>query len=151
MNREAPHIGNIKDEQIGNRIMGSLYDIGNFRYKHFTFFHSAETIEVTNPDDPNGPKLTDTLTASPNATESQIDESLKNFLNRVWPHKGLFIGDSSEGDYSFVTYLNQTDTGATNVQRIYIYKRVRDPIADQLLIWEQAIAPQQTLKPGIIE
>ena len=127
--------------------MGSLYDIGNFRYKHFTFYQCAETISVT---DSNGKTDTSTSTCSPNATEEIIENQLKSFLDKVWPHKGLFIGDSSEGDYSFVTYLNQSATGEINVQKIYTYKRVRDPQADQLLTWEQAIAPQQTLKLGIV-
>ena len=127
--------------------MGSLYDIGNFRYKHFTFYQCAETITVTDDD---GNEDTTTSTCSPSATKSIIDEQLRGFLDKVWPHKGLFIGDSSEGDFSFVTYVNQATTGMINVQKIYVYKRVRSPVADELLVWEQAIEPQATLKPGVV-
>ena len=127
--------------------MGSLYDIGNFRYKHFTFYQCAETITVT---DSNGKVDTSTSTCSPSVPEEILDSQLTGFLDKVWPHKGLFIGDSSEGDYSFVTYLNQSTAGEINIQKIYTYKRVRDPMADQLLVWEKAIAPQQTLKLGMV-
>lgn len=130
--------------------MGSLYDIGNFRYRHFTFYScdsdgseegtcsEAPAITLTDPD-----KLR--------------NDELINFLDRVWPHKGLFIGDSSEGDYGFVTYVTQSPTNI-NVKNIYVYKRVRSltetastmgGTPEFKLVWERLMEPVQTLKPGV--
>jgi hypothetical protein len=127
--------------------VGSLYDIGNFRYRHFTFYSCAgESEESTCTDAP-----ANTIDSNGNENDEII-----NFLDRTWPHKGLFIGDSSEGDYSFVTYVNQT-TDKINVQNIYIYKRVRSiDVANSSvvetkynLVWEQVLEPVDSLKPGI--
>ena len=129
--------------------MGSLYDIGNFRYKHFTFYSCKQT---------DGG---DTCDSSPpikiDENGNEVDE-LIDFLDRVWPHKGLFIGDSSEGDYSFVTYVSQT-TENIEVDQIYVYKRVRAiDVANStgvetkyILVWERVMDPVRSLKPGITQ
>ena len=123
--------------------MGSLYDIGNFRYRHFTFNSCANESNTVD------------CTKSPSNTGDEHDEII-NFLDRVWPHKGIFIGDSSEGDYSFVTYVVQTED-KIDVKNIYIYKRVRqvdtsNPADQQVynLVWKQVLEPVSSLKPGII-
>nr|BAR39934.1 hypothetical protein [uncultured Mediterranean phage uvMED] len=126
--------------------MGSLYDIGNFRYKHFTFYSCNEDAESSSCDD--APPVT-----FPNNVEN---DEIVNFLDRVWPHRGLFIGDSSEGDYCFVTYVKQT-TDKIEVKNIYIYKRIKQSIgggstqlnADLTLKWERVLdEPITSLKPG---
>jgi hypothetical protein len=129
--------------------MGSLYDIGNFRYKHFTFYSCKQT---------DGGDICD---ASPpikiDENGNEVDE-LIDFLDRVWPHKGIFIGDSSEGDYSFVTYVSQT-TENIEVDQIYVYKRVRAiDVASStgvetkyILVWERVMDPVRSLKPGITQ
>lgn len=128
--------------------MGSLYDIGNFRYKHFTFF----SCDKEGSDDCIG--------SPPNRIDEngvEID-AIVEFLDRVWPYKGLFIGDSSEGDYSFVTYVSQ-NSQKIEVQEIYIYKRVRAiNVAEStasstkyILRWERVIDPVKSLKPGITQ
>lgn len=122
--------------------MGSLYDIGNFRYRHFTFNACADSDGNSNCE-------------SAPINESGIDEII-DFLDRVWPHKGIFIGDSSEGDYSFVTYVVQTED-KLDVKNIYVYKRVREiditsPTDQQVfnLVWKRVLDPVSSLKPGII-
>lgn len=126
--------------------MGSLYDIGNFRYKHFTFFSCKG--------------LGDCDTAPPNSINDngiETDEIVE-FLDRVWPHQGIFIGDSSEGDYSFVTYVNQSAT-QLEVKKIYIYKRVRaidvtnssNGETKYILRWQRVIDPVTSLKPGLTQ
>ena len=120
--------------------MGSLYDIGNFRYRHFTFY-SCEGTEGCEKSPIN---------------EDGTDQIIE-FLDRTWPHKGIFIGDSSEGDYGFVTYVHQT-SDKIDVKNIYIYKRVREvdtnSSTDQQvfnLVWKQVLEPVASLKPGIIQ
>ncbi len=58
-----------------------------------------------------------------------IDTEIKNFLNKVWPFRGVLIGDSSEGDYAFVTYVhNELDNQHTPTQivdNIYTYTRIQ--------------------------
>ncbi len=117
--------------------MGSLYDIGNFRYRHFTFYSCGG----------------DGCTESP-INEDGTDQIIE-FLDKTWPHKGIFIGDSSEGDYGFVTYVHQT-SDKIDVKNIYIYKRVREVdvsnTTDQQvynLVWKQVLDPVASLKPGI--
>ena len=129
--------------------MGSLYDIGNFRYKHFTFFSCKTSEDDTKCD-----------SAPPNSVDKNgdtIDEIIE-FLDRVWPHKGIFIGDSSEGDYSFVTYVHQ-NTKKIEVKQIYVYKRVRAINVSEstasatkyILRWERVMDPVKSLKPGITQ
>lgn len=122
--------------------MGTLYDIGNFRYRHFTFNSCA---------DENGSSNCESSPINDDGT----DEIIK-FLDRVWPHKGIFIGDSSEGDYSFVTYVVQKEK-ELEVKNIYVYKRVREvditsPTDQQVynLVWKQVLDPVTSLKPGVI-
>jgi hypothetical protein len=128
--------------------MGSLYDIGNFRYKHFTFF----SCKTDNSDGCDG--------SPPNSIDdngNDIDEII-GFLDRVWPHKGIFIGDSSEGDYCFVTYVTQ-NSEKIEVKQIYVYKRVRAVNVSEstasatkyILQWERVIDPVRSLKPGITQ
>ena len=119
--------------------MGSLYDIGNFRYKHFTFHSCNEDGGSAGCD--SAPPVT-----YPNNVEN---DEIVNFLDRVWPHRGLFIGDSSEGDYCFVTYVKQT-TEKIEVKNIYIYKRIKQSIGGAVsLRWERVLdEPIQSLKPG---
>ena len=76
----------------------------------------------------------------------------------MWPHKGIFIGDSSEGDYCFVTYVSQ-NTEKIEVKQIYVYKRVRAINVSEstasatkyILRWERVIDPVKSLKPGITQ
>lgn len=119
--------------------MGSLYDIGNFRYKHFTFY-SCNSENSCNESPP--------VTYDDNGIKK---DEIVEFLDRVWPYKGLFIGDSSEGDYSFVTYVTQTGT-SIEVKNIYIYKRVRiaDENTNNTLVWKRVIDPVSSLKPGVV-
>jgi hypothetical protein len=130
--------------------MGSLYDIGNFRYRHFTFYScikSDDTSDVCSESPPN--------TLDKNGVEN---DEIINFLDKTWPHKGIFIGDSSEGDYSFVTYVTQNEQ-KIDVRNIYIYKRVRSiDVANSLpsetkyiLTWERVLDPVPSLKPGIVQ
>ena len=128
--------------------MGSLYDIGNFRYKHFTFFSCKQS---------SGDVCDGSPPMSIDENGNDVDEIIE-FLDRTWPHKGIFIGDSSEGDYAFVTYVSQTST-KIDVDQIYVYKRVRSiDIATStpsetkfVLIWERVIDPIKSLKPGITQ
>lgn len=128
--------------------MGSLYDIGNFRYKHFTFF-SCES-ENNKGCDASPPNTIDD-------GGNEVDEIIE-FLDRVWPHKGIFIGDSSEGDYCFVTYVTQNDK-KIEVKQIYVYKRVRAINVSEstasatkyILRWERVLDPVKSLKPGITQ
>ena len=127
--------------------MGSLYDIGNFRYKHFTFFSCKSDGDNCDASPP--------ITLDTNGNE--VDEII-NFLDRVWPHKGIFIGDSSEGDYSFVTYVTQSAQNI-EVKQIYVYKRVRAiNVAESsstetkyILRWERVLDPVKSLKPRITQ
>jgi|TARA_E500000331_G_scaffold164405_1_gene159315 hypothetical protein len=129
--------------------MGSLYDIGNFRYKHFTFYSCKQS--------DGGDVCESSPPMSIDENGNDVDE-LINFLDRTWPHKGIFIGDSSEGDYAFVTYVSQT-TDKLNVDQIYVYKRVRaidvatstPSETKYLLVWERVIDPVTSLKPGITQ
>lgn len=125
--------------------MGSLYDIGNFRYKHFTFYSCHA--------DGGNCEVSPNIKLDENGNE--VDEII-NFLDRVWPHKGIFIGDSSEGDYSFVTYVTQKPD-ELEVKNIYIYKRVRaidltnstQSETKYVLRWERVLDPVKSLKPGL--
>jgi len=110
--------------------MGSLYDIGNFRYKHFTFYSTCGMVENGCQD------------------FEDVDKEIKGFLNSVWPLHGLLIGDSSEGDYAFVTYVNQQADDKLDVvkhiSKIHIYTRMslgggREPE------WVKAVDPVNTL------
>jgi|SaaInlV_125m_DNA_1040241.scaffolds.fasta_scaffold106801_1 hypothetical protein len=111
--------------------MGSLYDIGNFRYKHFTFYSTCGTNDTEECQEFNN-----------------INSEIVGFLNAVWPLHGLLIGDSSEGDYAFVTYVQQeNDTSldvVKNITNIHIYTRMslgggREPE------WVKAVDPVKTL------
>jgi len=126
--------------------VGSLYDIGNFRYKHFTFYSCGD-------DGCSGP---------PGITiddQGRENDEIVNYLDKVWPHRGLFIGDSSEGDYCFVTYVHQT-TDKVDVKNIYIYKRIMtadsetsgatDGSTNFRLVWERVLDPVPSLKPGVL-
>ena len=113
--------------------MGSLYDIGNFRYKHFTFYSTCEA---------NAQQGEDCVEYGPD-----IDSQIKNFLNSVWPYKGLLIGDSSEGDYAFVTYVKQTvDNGDVkkDIDNIHIYTRISLGGGSEPQ-WVKAVNPVPTL------
>jgi hypothetical protein len=111
--------------------MGSLYDIGNFRYKHFTFYSTCGTNDNEECQEFNN-----------------INSEIVGFLNAVWPLHGLLVGDSSEGDYAFVTYVQQeTDTSldvVKSITNIHIYTRMslgggREPE------WVKAVDPVKTL------
>lgn len=114
--------------------MGSLYDIGNFRYKHFTFYSTCgvdsgavDGIECQTFDKP--------------------DQEIKKFLNSVWPYKGLLIGDSSEGDYAFVTYVRQIVASGKvekNIDNIHIYTRMSLGGGGEPE-WVKAVDPVSTL------
>tara|TARA_A200000113_G_scaffold167156_1_gene151795 strand:- start:366 stop:737 length:372 start_codon:yes stop_codon:yes gene_type:complete len=107
--------------------MGSLYDIGNFRYKHFTFYSTCGV-----EDDRECNNFTD------------VDKEIKGFLNAVWPYKGMLIGDSSEGDYAFVTYVNQHDEQGDIVKKIsniYIYTRMSLNGGSEPT-WVRAVTPE---------
>jgi hypothetical protein len=111
--------------------MGSLYDIGNFRYKHFTFYSTCgsnkneDCLEYNNPE-----------------------EEIKKFLDSVWPLKGLYIGDSSEGDYAFVTYVNQVEGNpgeiVKQISNIYIFTRMSLG-GGTAPTWVKAVDPVPTL------
>jgi len=110
--------------------MGSLYDIGNFRYKHFTFYSTCGVD-------------TDRECHEYDDTETEI----KKFLNSVWPFKGLLIGDSSEGDYAFVTYVNQIQEGneiVKSISKIHIYTRLSTGGGAEPS-WVKAVDPVSTL------
>lgn len=111
--------------------MGSLYDIGNFRYKHFTFYSTCGTNDNEECQEFNN-----------------INLEIVGFLNAVWPLHGLLVGDSSEGDYAFVTYVQQeTDTASDvvkSITNIHIYTRMslgggKEPE------WVKAVDPVKTL------
>lgn len=113
--------------------MGSLYDIGNFRYKHFTFYSPCEAGRDCFPYE---------------GQSALIDTEIKNFLNKVWPYRGVLIGDSSEGDYAFVTYvhneLNNQQTPTQIVDNIYTYTRIQLGTGEPQ--WVQATTPKKTLE-----
>jgi len=113
--------------------MGSLYDIGNFRYKHFTFYSPCEG----------------QVDCFPFENQSAlIDTEIKNFLNKVWPYRGVLIGDSSEGDYAFVTYIHKEVDSQQNptqiVDNIYTYTRIQLGSGEPQ--WVQATTPKKTLE-----
>ena len=112
--------------------MGSLYDIGNFRYKHFTFYSTCDAQEADYVD-------------CKDFTEP--DKEIKKFLNSVWPYKGLLIGDSSEGDYAFVTYVRQIVVSGKvekNIDNIHIYTRMSLGGGGEPE-WVKAVDPVSTL------
>lgn len=110
--------------------MGSLYDIGNFRYKHFTFYsHCGDDCKDF-------------------TTNAIADKEIKKFLNAVWPFRGRWIGDSSEGDYAFVTYVKQYEERTPGneygmikqkIDKIYVYTRMS--LGAENPQWVQAYDP----------
>ena len=112
--------------------MGSLYDIGNFRYKHFTFYSTCGVEADADIECENFTK---------------VDEEIKKFLNAVWPFKGLLIGDSSEGDYAFVTYVTQIKEEGEikkQIDNIHIYTRISLGGGGEPQ-WVKAVDPVPTL------
>lgn len=107
--------------------MGSLYDIGNFRYKHFTFYGcttDGEGCHIHTGDetyDSEGNLVEENL-----AKKIHHDVQIKNYLNAVWPWQGIY-GFGSEGDHAYVTYISQNvEDGKLNtkVENIYVYRRL---------------------------
>ena len=115
--------------------MGSLYDIGNFRYKHFTFYsHCGDNCKDFDND-------------------ASAELEIKKFLNDIWPFRGLLVGESSEGDYAFVTYVSQftedkvgaPDFGSVKqkIDNIWIFTRLS--IGGSEPQWTRAVNPVKTL------
>ena len=98
--------------------MQNVTFIGNFRYKHFTFYSCGP--DACSPPDraPEGSDDDAKLAAS--VALADHDEQIIKFLNRVWPLTALY-GQSAEGDYAYVTYVRQGQNLETTVENIYIY------------------------------
>jgi len=108
--------------------------MGNFRYKHFTFY--------TCGDDECHPGSSD--------ISETLDTQIKKFLNAVWPLSAIAMGDSAEGDYAFVTYVRQAADLEMEIENIYTYVRISSS-AGSTPSWKQAITPVKSLNPLDIE
>ena len=128
--------------------MGSLYDIGNFRYKHFNFYAcdsdtcSRNTGEIVYDDDGN------IIEEESLAKKIHHDIQIKNFLNAVWPYEGIY-GFGAEGDHAYVTYISQyiNNEGKLNtkIENIYVYRRLLEE-QTTTPIWQLALErPLKTL------
>lgn len=140
--------------------MGSLYDIGNMRYKHFTFYSRGDVSEYT-PLDEAYPGVTEfpaeiitdqqkaeyttqqeTLHAT--AYDKLIDE-LKSFLESVWPLDAIF-GYNAEDDTAYVTYIKQKSDGEIIIENIYTFRRSSPKLGGNAR-WMIALSPTKSVNP----
>lgn len=134
--------------------MGSLYDIGNMRYKHFTFYSRGSANEYTplGPDyvsDPTKTPEENAILASAHPAEyKKLIESLKDFLDNVWPLDAVF-GHNAEDDTAFVTYIKQGSDGVVAIENIYTFRRstAKDALGTARAIWTLTLNPTKTLRP----
>ena len=140
--------------------MGSLYDIGNMRYKHFTFYSRGEASDYT-PLDAEFPGVTEfpnniitdeqkaeytTQQANQHqvAYDKLIDE-LKDFLESVWPLDAIF-GYNAEDDTAYVTYIKQSSDGTIVIENIYTFRRSTPKLGGNAQ-WMLALAPIKSVNP----
>lgn len=140
--------------------MGSLYDIGNMRYKHFTFYSRGEASDYT-PLDAEFPGVTQfpegVVTDAEKAAyitqqeglhqtayDKLIDE-LTNFLESVWPLDAIF-GYNAEDDTAYVTYIKQSSGGDIEIENIYTFRRSTPKFGGNAK-WMLALAPIKSVNP----
>jgi len=141
--------------------MGTLYDIGNMRYKHFTFYTRGDSDEYTPLDrdfpgvDIYPPELeTDEQKQAyysqkesehNTAFDALIDE-LTKFLDSVWPLDAIF-GYNAEDDTAYITYIKQPTDGSINIENIYTFRRSTTDVGVPPR-WMLALRPIKSVNPG---
>jgi len=117
-----------RSQKVREYDMGSLYDIGNMRYKHFTFYSRGDASEYTPLDKEyvSNPALSEADNAAAKAEHdvkfANLIGQLQSFLHKVWPRDAIF-GYNAEDDTAFITYIKQDSTGVILVENIYIFRR----------------------------
>ena len=123
--------------------MGSLYDMGNFRYKHFTFYSCPSQTSTSGSDNH---QHSVTGCSPPDTPTEDDDKQIINFLDRVWPYDALIMGQSAENDRAFVTYVKQEADFSLNVENIYVFIRKR-PSSEAPPLWIRELTPVTSLNP----
>lgn len=136
--------------------MGSLYDIGNMRYKHFTFYSRGEAGEYTPPSaeyvpDPNKTaEENTTLAAAHEVAFKNLIAQLESFLSKVWPRDAIY-GYNAEDDTAYITYIKQGADGVVLIENIYTFRRstvaVGDGTGATTQRWMLAINPTKSVNP----
>lgn len=141
--------------------MGSLYDIGNMRYKHFTFYTRGDGTDYT-PKSESFPGVTEyppeyvtdnekleyynIKKAEHDTAYNSLINELSSFLDSVWPLDAIF-GYNAEDDTAYITYIKQPTDGTINIENIYVFRRTTtDPGIPPR--WMLALQPIKSVNPG---
>ena len=141
--------------------MGSLYDIVNMRYKHFTFYTRGDGSEYTPLDrdfagvteyppeletDEQRQEYFNTKKLEHDTAFDLLIDELTNFLDSVWPLDAIF-GYNAEDDTAYVTYIKQSGNGSINIENIYTFRRSTTDVGVPPR-WMLALRPIKSVNPG---